>query len=152
MNDPLPAFFPFVLLKHLFTFYKKNYMKKTIPIILDFFIKVDTEIRSPGIVIPIGATSISFSDHSPFRYTFGGSYKSSLNNVFINGGCSYHGTVVGSGITSSGTDFIDVKWTVATSSGSSWGGGSSAASVSGTSKNICSNNTASGWLTPITIQ
>jgi hypothetical protein len=127
-------------------------MKKTIPIILDFFIKVDTEIRSPGIVIPIGATSISFSDHSPFRYTFGGSYKSSLNNVFINGGCSYHGTVVGSGITSSGTDFIDVKWTVATSSGSSWGGGSSAASVSGTSKNICSNNTASGWLTPITIQ
>ncbi len=91
-------------------------------------INVFTEIRNPGIVIPIGATSISFGDHSSFRYTFGGSYKSSLNNVFISGGCSYHGTVVGSGITSSGTDFIDVKWTVATSSGSSWGGGSGAAS------------------------
>jgi hypothetical protein len=54
---------------------------------------------------------------------------------------------VGSGLTSSGTDYIDVKWTVATSSSSGWGGGGSVASVSGTSKNFCSNNTASGWLT-----
>jgi len=53
---------------------------------------------------------------------------------------------VGSGLTSSGTDYIDVKWTVATSSSSGWGGGG-AATVSGTSKNICSNNTSSGWLT-----
>ena len=113
-------------------------------------INVPVAVNSPGEVIPIGTTSISYGDPSIFRYTFGGSYKNSPNNVFVGGGCSYHGTVVGSGLTSSGTDFIDVKWTVSTNS-SGWGSGG-AASVSGTSKNICSNNTASGWLNPITIQ
>jgi hypothetical protein len=114
-------------------------------------INVPVAVNSPGQVIPIGSTYISYGDPTIFRYTFGGSYKNSPNNVFIGSGCSHHGTKVGSGLTSSGTDFIDVKWNAKTSSsGSSWSG--SAASVYGTSQNVCSSNTQSGWLTPITIQ
>jgi hypothetical protein len=102
-------------------------------------------VNDPGEVIVSGQSTISFGDPTIFQYILNGSWLASPNSVLSASGCSYHGTVMGSGINSAGSFFVNVKWNVKTNQ-------YSPASVYGTSRNICSNNTKSGWLYPITIQ
>jgi hypothetical protein len=114
-------------------------------------INVFTAINNPGTVIPSGATNIAFGDPTIFRYLFNGSYLASPNSVLLLNnstftGCSYHGTIMGSGFTAAGSGFIDVKWNVKTNS---W----SPANVFGTSENVCSGlRSPTAWLSPINIQ
>jgi hypothetical protein len=108
-------------------------------------INVQKLINDPGEVIVSGQTTISFGDPTIFSYLLQGSWLASPNNVLYSSGCSYHGTVMSSGLNSSGSFFVNVKWNVKTNQ-------YAPASVTGTSRNICSNTLKSGGLYPITIQ
>lgn len=108
-------------------------------------INIIDEVNSPGEVLVVGSNSISFGDPTIFRYYFNGSYLANINTVLESSGCSFHGTVISSGVTNDGSNFVDVKWNLQTFP-------YALASVYGTSRNICSNKFQSGWLLGITIQ